>query len=854
MVGTFWQRILEGFSSPTPLPGAARSGDRTDAPSGFAEAHLSAEASATLRSFAAKHGFELRSIVAGAWAIVLSRYSGEEDVVFGILDPRAAASSEILPVRVRANGGRLLLPWLAEITDTLANQATTATGTVPDWSSALDGAPLFESAIHFDAPGISSQLPLLLHVTVSPELSIAATYDGARFCEGAIPRVLRHTKTVLENMPACALDCLSALPLMLDAELCDLVIDRNNTQTDYSDGTCIHHWFEEQVARTPDATAVIFREQRLSYRELNEKAGRLAARLRALGAAPDGIVAICVERSLEMMVGLLGILKSGAAYLPLDPAFPAERAQFMLEDSRAPIVVTQEHLAARFPDARTHVVPIRSVWDEPKIAELPASPVEGQNIAYVIYTSGSTGKPKGVQVEHRQVGNFFAGMDQVIGREAGVWLAVTSISFDISVLELFWTLARGFTVVVQAESEKLASSGDYSVAAQIRNRHITHLQCTPSMARFLISGQESLQSLRGLRKLMLGGEALPSGLVAQLRQAVSGEVFNLYGPTETTVWSAAHRIVRDEAVIPIGRPIANTQIYILDAHLRPTPLGAPGELFIGGAGVARGYLNRPELNADKFLPDPFRTESSNRMYRTGDLARYRPDGDLEFLGRIDNQVKILGFRIEPEEIEAILGQHPDVRAIAVVVREDAPGEKKLVAWLVPGERPVTVIELRAYAQHRLPAHMVPSAFVIVDSLPQTPNRKIDKKALAALPLATAVSGQAPVTSLEETVGNIFRQALQLETVDTHGNFFDLGANSLVMAQVAIALQETLHREILLTDLFKYPTISALAANLAQTLEAEAPLRCGSGRAQSRKDAFRDRSGTGRVSNRQHNRS
>jgi len=843
MVGTFWERILEGFSSPTPLPGAARSGDRTDVTSGFAELHLSAEASANLGSFAAKHSLDLRAIVAGAWAILLSRYSGEQDVVFGILGPRAAASSALLPIRLRADGDRLLLPWLAQVTDTLASQAATATETVLDWSSALDGAPLFESAVHFDTPKVSSHLPLLLHVTLSREFSIAANYDGARFCEGAVPRVLRHLTNILESMPACALGCLAALPLMTEAELRDIVVECNGTQTNYRDGTCIHHWFEEQVERTPDAPAVIFHDQQLTYWELNERAGWLAARLRDLGAAPDGIVGICVERSLEMMVGLLGILKSGAAYLPLDPVFPAERIQFMLDDSRAPIVVTQEHLAARFLDARTHVVSIGSVWDEPKVAALPPSCVKSHNLAYVIYTSGSTGKPKGVMIEHRQVSNFFAGMDLVIGREPGVWLAVTSISFDISVLELFWTLARGFTVVVQAESEKLASSGDYSVAAQIRNHRITHLQCTPSMARFLISSQETFESLRGLRKLMLGGESLPSGLVAQLRQVVSGEIFNFYGPTETTVWSAAHRIARDQAVIPIGRPVANTQTYVLDAHLKPVPLGAAGELFIGGAGVVRGYLNRPEMTTEKFLPDPFRPESSNRMYRTGDLARYRPDGELEFLGRIDNQVKILGFRIEPEEIEATLGQHPDVRAIAVVVREDLPGEKKLVAWLVPGEHPVTLPELRTYAQQRLPAHMVPSAFVIVDSLPQTPNRKLDKKALAALRPPPADSGPAPPTgaNLEEAVAGIFKEALGLDSLSTHGNFFDLGANSLVMAQVTIALQEMLHREIPLTDLFKYPTISTLAAHLLESPAEETSRGRSADRGRSRKAALLRRS-------------
>lgn len=615
-----------------------------------------------------------------------------------------------------------------------------------------------------------------------------------------------------------------------------------NMRTPYRDTTCVHQWFEEQVARTPDATAVNFREQALNYRELNERANRLAARLRELGAAPDGIVALCLDRSLEMMVGVMGILKSGAAYLPLDPAFPLERQRFMLEDSGAPIVVTEERLAARFADSRVRLVFTRSVWDGPAVVPLPVSPVEATNLAYVIYTSGSTGKPKGVMVEHRQISNFFAGMDQVIGPEPGVWLAVTSISFDISVLELFWTLARGFRIVLQADSEKLASSGDYSVAAQIAKHEVTHLQCTPSMARLLISSVESLESLRGLRRLMLGGEALPPGLVSQLRRVVSGEIFNLYGPTETTVWSTAYRVVSDATVIPIGRPIANTQIYILDEHLQPAPLGAPGELYIGGAGVTRGYLNQPELTAERFLPDPF-VESTMRIYRTGDLARYRPDGDIEFMGRIDNQVKILGFRIEPEEIEAVLGQHPGIRAIAVVARDDVPGEKRLVAWLVTSDRSVTIDEIRDYAQHRLPSHMVPSAFLMVDTLPQTPNRKIDRKALAVLALPPAAEVSAPVTraSLADTIVNILKEAMNLETVGVHDSFFDVGANSMVMVQVAISLQEALGREIQLTDLFKYPSVSSLAAYLAYSPEVDPPSRRGSGRAKSRKDALLQRS-------------
>ena len=851
MASTLWKRTSEGFERATPLPGAARSGDRRDLAGGFAEIQLSAAALDALRFFAAGHGLDLAAIVAGAWAILLNRYSGDEDVAFGISRTPTPDSSEILPLRVRIPSDCVLLPWLAAINKTLADRAAASSKTMPGPDRDPDEDPVFESVIQFDSPCDSNKIRLPLEISVSPEFRIAAAYDGSRFCEGAVPRILRQLKTLLENVPICAGTNISAVPLMPESELRDLVTDRNSTEIEYRSATCVHRWFEEQVARTPHASAVVFHDESLSYRELDEKADHLAARLRELGAAPDQIVALCVERSIEMVVGLFGILKSGAAYLPLDPTFPPERLQFMLEDSCTSIVVTQEHLITRLPASCTHPVSIRSAWVGPGIAEDSRSPVEAHHLAYVIYTSGSTGRPKGVRVEHRQVSNFFAGMDQVIGPQPGVWLAVTSISFDISVLELFWTLAHGFTVVLQAESEKLGSGGHYSVAAQIARHQVTHLQCTPSMARFLISDEKSFASLRGLSKLMLGGEALPSALVAQLRGMVPGEIFNLYGPTETTVWSLAHRIEQDEEVIPIGRPIANTQVYLVDAHLQPVPFGAAGELVIGGAGVARGYLNRPELTSEKFVPDPFRPTPSNRLYRTGDLARYRPDGNLEFLGRIDNQVKISGFRIEPEEIEAVLGQHPDIRAIAIVAREDAGGAKMLVGYFVTGERSLTQSELRSYAQHRLPAHMVPSSFVALASLPQTPNRKIDKKALAALPLA-ATPFFVPPANLEETVSNIFREALQVETVSTQANFFDLGANSLVMAQVAIALAEKLNREIPLPELFKYPTIRSLAAYLSQAPQEETSLQRASSRAQSRKDAFLERSGSGRVSNREPN--
>jgi amino acid adenylation domain-containing protein len=781
----------------------------------------------------------LPSIVSAAWAILLSRYSGEDEVVFGVRH----ASSNIVPVRLRASGDQLLLPWLSGIAETLKARNAAAPA----------DALLFETAIIFHAPEITSDLPLVLYVDPSPasELQIVAHFDQSRFLDGALPHILRQVKTILEKIVATGIgDLVSSVPLMSEAEQRELVVNWNDTRTDFRSDACMHRWFEEQVERTPDATAVIFRGQQLSYRELNEKADRLAHRLQQLGAGPDVIVGICAERSLEMMVGLLGILKAGAAYMPLDPAFPLERRQFMLEDSRAPILVTEEHLASQFPGTRAETVLIRSVWDGPPAQPAPSG-IESRHLAYVIYTSGSTGKPKGVMIEHRQVSNFFAGMDRVIGTKPGVWLAVTSISFDISVFELFWTFARGFTVVLQAESEKLTAAGDYSVAAQIRNHHVTHLQCTPSMARFLVSNEESFQALRGLRKLMLGGEALPPALAAQLRAAVSGEIFNLYGPTETTVWSAAHRITSNESPVAIGRPIANTRIYILDPHLKPVPPGAHGELFIAGEGVTRGYLNRPELTAEKFIPDTVHGGSSDRMYRTGDLARYRFNGDIEFLGRIDNQVKILGFRIEPEEIEALLGEHPGVQAVAVVVREDVPGEKKLIAYVVPREQPFAVAEFRAYAQNRLPAHMVPSAFVVVDALLYTPNRKVDKKALAALAVPPAGSALPEITSagLETMIAEVFKEALGIGEVGVQDNFFDLGANSLTVAEVAVALRNILGRDIPLTDLFQYPTIRTLTAYLTQSPTESAPSERGSGRGQARKEALRLRSRGGMTPDR-----
>ncbi|MFZ0660848.1 MAG: amino acid adenylation domain-containing protein, partial [Candidatus Binataceae bacterium] len=394
----------------------------------------------------------------------------------------------------------------------------------------------------------------------------------------------------------------------------------------------IQDLFDEQVLRTPEKTAVVCRDQALTYKNLWKRVGTLAGRLCKLGVGSETIVAISMERSLEMIVAMLGVLKAGGAYLPLDPGFPADRVAFMLKDSDARVIVTQRHLKDRFAESRAIVIALDEpgasdlVNDAAGASEVRASDVSASSLVYLMYTSGSTGTPKGVMVEHRNVVNLFAGMDRVIGSEEGVWLAVTSISFDISVLELLWTLTRGFTVVLQTENG-LTASGDYSISAQLSRHRVTHFQCTPTLARALIRSPETLSAMKPLRKLFLGGEALPLSLANQLSEALGAEIFNMYGPTETTVWSTTHALARSSDSVPIGRPIANTRIYILDEQGSLAPIGAVGELYIGGAGVTRGYWRRPDLTAERFILNPFEPDRPEFLYRTGDFARYRDNGE-----------------------------------------------------------------------------------------------------------------------------------------------------------------------------------------------------------------------------------
>jgi amino acid adenylation domain-containing protein len=605
----------------------------------------------------------------------------------------------------------------------------------------------------------------------------------------------------------------------------------NRTTADYPRDKTIAQLFAEQVEKSPEAIAVIAGSVQLTYRDLNARSDDLALHLQKLGVEPDDLVGIATERSEYMLIAILAVLKAGGAYVPLDPEYPGARVSAMVEDSSLSLILTTTLSQSKFPVTSANVIVLDGLVNSvPSSSQNVVSAATSSNLAYVIYTSGSTGKPKGVMIEHRNVVNFFVAMDRLIGNTPGVWLAVTSIAFDISVLELLWTLTRGFTVVLHR------GNNPQSVAHEIREFGVTHLQSTPSLARILTMDTGVLAALADLKVLLLGGEALPASLVAEIRTVFSGDLFNMYGPTETTIWSSAYQVTAVGTSVPIGVPIANNFIYILDENLRPVADGQPGALFIGGEGVVRGYLGKPELTAERFLPDPF--SPGGKMYWTGDVARLLPSGNVDFLGRMDHQVKIRGFRIELGEIEAILEELSEVHQAVVVARQDKPGDIRLIAYIVrPDGLTADPASLRSHVRERLPVYMVPTQFVFVDSLPLTANGKIDRNALPApLPeLANSMQAAPPqITALESTLIEIFSDALGLPQIPLNANFFDLGAHSLLISEVHSRLQDKLAREISLVDLFEFTTIASLAHHLGGAeYPASAPF---SSRAQRRRES------------------
>ncbi|HTL67387.1 MAG TPA: MupA/Atu3671 family FMN-dependent luciferase-like monooxygenase [Lacunisphaera sp.] len=1175
-----------------------------------------------LRSLTARHRVTFFMTLLAAFKVVLHRYTGQTDLVVGSpLAGRDTAETEgiigffvnTLPLRTDLGGDPTVEELLGRVRDTaleafdhrhlpfeklveeLQPQRNLSFDPVCQVYFALQnmpGEPLKLGDLQLDIEPVytgtaKSDLTVWAIEHANGSLEITAEFALDLFTAPTIRRLLGHFQTILEAFAENPAQRLSALPLLTTRERRQLLADWNATPRDYPRERCLPQLFEEQAMRTPHATALVFDDTQLSYAALNERAGRLARRLRAQGIGPNILVAVCMERSLEMMIGLLAIHKAGGAYVPLDPTYPAERLAFMLQDSAAPVVLTQLRMLSRLPAHRAVTICVDA--EEPvatgPAVEPPAPALQPSHLAYVLYTSGSTGNPKGVMVTHRNVVNFFTGMDEALGHQPGdtpgVWLAVTSISFDISVLELFWTLTRGFKVVILSDDakvpgrapvrraaeparraldfslfyfasddgcaegdayrlllegakfadrhgfkavwtperhfhsfgglypnpsvisaalaavtervriragsvvsplhhpariaeewsvvdnlshgrvgisfangwhdrdfvlqpgnfaqrreimrshldvvrrlwrgeavefpggrgnpvavrihpkpiqpelpvwvtaagnpetfqlageagagvlthllgqelddlgrkirlyrearkahghdegcvtialhtfvgddlaavkekvrgplcryladsadllkglsqalhpgadikhlspeetnalveysfnryfelcgllgtpgtcrrilQKLAALGvdevacliDFGVATdevlesltlldrvraefqhsasaetvsvprslveQVARHGVTHLQCTPSFARLLAGSPETLAALKSLRQLLVGGEALPVGLAEQLAAELPGTILNMYGPTETTIWSTVSRVTGEPnptGAVDIGRPIANTRVYVLDAHRQPLPIGVPGELWIGGDGVARGYWHRPDLTAEKFVADPFAADQ--RMYRTGDLVRWRPDGTIDFLGRVDHQVKLRGHRVELGEIEAALMQHPAVRQAVVVLRADDPADAKLAAYLVPaGAEEPAAAALRDFLGSKLPEHMVPTLFVCLPELPLTPNGKVDRKRLPAPQGARPAPGgfTAPDSDLEQSIAAIWKDILRTDPIGVDDNFFDFGGHSLQVVQVQNRLRESLQVDVPVIKLFQFPTIRTLA--------------------------------------------
>lgn len=844
---SYWEQQLRGREALLSLP--------TDRPRPATQSmkgqeiplRLSCSLTSDLKQFSRGAGIPLFVTLLSAYAVLLHRYSGQASVTVGVPFTNRRRSEfqdvmgcfvNILPIHIDLSGD----PSFREVTRRV-RQAMLAAHRCQEvtveriverlkLTRNLSYNPLYQVGItysppiDFQLPGLAVE-PLGAHTSGS-QLDLFASLweaDGQvrgrmefstdLFEQTTVERFIGHYETLLRSVTEDADRSILAMPILPENERIRLLSEWNATEMACPDGSGIHHLFEAQVQRTPHATAVVSDDAQLTYRELNERANRLARVLRNLGVAADGMAGIYLERSSEMLVGLMGILKAGGAYLPLDPDFPRERIEYMLEHSGVSVLLTQERLKAQLPKTSARLLCLDTDW--PWISQqsernlgLRTGP---DDLAYVIYTSGSTGKPKGVQIPHRAAVNFLISMQQEPGMTADdVLLAVTTPSFDISVLELFLPLTVGARMVI---ARREAAADGKQILEAIRRHHVTVMQATPATWRLMIAaGWQGPSDL----KVLCGGEAMPADLARALWERAAS-VWNMYGPTETTVWSTCYHLRGADDRILIGRPIANTQVYILDAFLQPVPIGVPGEIYIGGAGVTRGYLKDPERTAERFLADPFAKRVGARMYRTGDFGRFLSDGNIEFLGRIDSQVKVRGFRIELGEVETALVQHPQVREAAVTTRQDTAGNTRLVGYVVPvdGERP-TVESLRGFLRDRLPYYMVPELYVTLPSLPLTPNEKVDRKALPEPDYARPEMTQSyvcPSTALEKTLSDVWCRVLGLDRAGINDNFFDLGGNSLLSIQATVRMREALGIEVPVVALFQYPTIAALARHLGR---------------------------------------
>lgn len=852
----YWRGLLGDFTSRTQIPTVQTAREaNNEQDCARRQVSLSEAATSALQSIARQRRLTISTLVQGAWAILLSRYSGEQDVVFGVTVSGRPAELEgaesavglfinTLPVRVRLkweeNSAALLARLQEQQVEMLRYQFSSLID-VQRWSGAHAGGSLFDSVVVFENYPVEFQkrtgrlavsalmsvehtsIPLTLLAGAGDRIWLRLVYHETRFDEATVTRMLNNLCCLLEELAEDPDRRLLDLRLLTREERTFLLAECNDTDETLGSVHCIHELFEMQAGRTPDATALVYEGEQVCYAELNGRANKLAGYLRKNGVGPDVLVGICVERSCEMVIGLLGILKAGGAYLPLEPSYPAERVKWMAESAGVRIVLTQEAIEDRLAGVSRQIICLDSEWQEIEkgSSESAAAGATPENLAYVIFTSGSTGVPKGVMISHRSICNRLLWMQsRYPHRETDKIVLKTSFSFDASGWEIFVPLFSGAQVVIARSRDHLDTG---YLAGLIAAERATVLQLVPSMLRVLLEEQD-LSGCESLKHLYCGGEALATQLRDLFYDRLDARLHNLYGPTEASIdithWeceNADSEFQSEQGLVPIGRPLSNTRIYLLDELMRLVPTGASGELYADGVGLARGYLNRPDLTADKFVPDPFSDREGARLYKTGDLAKRRPDGCIEYLGRRDHQLKIRGFRIEPGEIESVLRQLGGVNDAVVAPREDANGHKRLVAYVVTrSDESTDPAVLREQLSERLPAHMIPSAFVLLRSLPLSVNGKVDRSALPDFSLTSDKTGNQeesagePRNQIEATLVEIWAAVLGVDSVGIHDDFFQLGGDSILSIRIA-ARAKPFGLDLSPKQIFEYPTIAQLSA-------------------------------------------
>jgi amino acid adenylation domain-containing protein len=818
----------------------------------------------------------MSTFMQGAWSLLLNRYCATDDVVFGITvsgRPYELAGVEsmvgllinTLPVRVKLAADDSCLTSLKNLQNSVAGLLEfehTSLKEIQEWCDLPRNLALFDtlmvfenfagSGSAFDLGGevelASSHLsrtnyPLTIMVEPGAQLRLQVVYQRTRFDDDAIERLLAHLTNIVVAMTENIDQPIASFELLSAEERRTLTEEWNATRRQCPE-VSVNRLFEQQAKLTPDAVAVVHEGAQLTYSELNASANQLAHYLKDLGVGPEGLVGICLERSIEMVVAVLATLKAGGAYVPLDPTYPESRLAFMLADSGVQVLLTEDRLLKRLPEYSGRIVrrgdqniqiSDTALINEASRENLSESPA-AEHVAYVIYTSGSTGNPKGAMIEHRSLVNFAlaaAHAYEISPRDRVLQFA--SLNFDTSAEEIFPALCSGACLVLRTDA-MISSARDFLGGCD--EFGVTVLDLPTAYWHELTDEicADKLALPQSLRLLILGGEkALPERLASwqALDDAGAVRLVNTYGPTEATIVATMSelsaggtRAPQQLAEVPIGRPIANALVYVLDPLLRPVPVGIPGELYLGGAGVARGYLRRPDLTAEKFIPNPFSHEAGQRLYKTGDVVRYQSDGQLQFIGRIDHQVKVRGFRIELEEIEQALRTNERVSDAVVLVTEDAGVDKRLVAYVVSARgAESTGSDLRESLTSRLPAYMLPSAFVMLDALPLTPNGKLDRQALVRIEhqgVDSSADFAAPRGFLEESIAKVWCSLLKLERVSVHDNFFELGGHSLLGAKLISNLRRDMNINLKLIDVFQSPTIASLAALIYQRQTEEEP--------------------------------